>query len=161
MEEEIGVIKGKLALKIIYKKLNLRWNVFINMQLNFKEKGSGKPLLILHGFMGSLDNWHTLASQFGESHHVFSIDQRKHGKSPHTESHSIALMVSDLLEFIQTRSFEKVTLLGHSMGGKVVMQFALNYPNLVEKLIIVDISPKQYHPGHDDVFKAISAVDLT
>lgn len=131
------------------------------LDLNFKEYGSGDPLLILHGFMGSLDNWHTLANQFGSNRKVFTLDQRNHGKSPHTDKHSIALMVADLKHFIETQKLGSVSLIGHSMGGKVVMQFALEYPHMVEHLIVVDIAPRQYKRGHDDVFEAIFAVDLS
>lgn len=132
----------------------------MTIELNYKEYGSGKPLLIIHGFMGSLDNWHTLANQFALQHRVFTIDQRNHGKSPHTENHSIALMVADLKHFIESKDLPEVMLLGHSMGGKVVMAFALAYPHLVSKLIIVDIAPRVYKRGHDDVFEAIFSVDL-
>jgi esterase len=130
------------------------------MHLHYKEYGTGKPLLILHGFMGSLDNWHTLATQFGKTHRVFAIDQRNHGKSGHSERHTLALMVEDVRLFIAHHQLDKVAIIGHSMGGKVAMQFALNYPDLVEKLIVVDIAPKQYKRGHDDVFQAIFAVEL-
>lgn len=130
------------------------------MQLHYKQYGQGQPLLILHGFMGSLDNWHTLATQFGNSHSVFAIDQRNHGKSPHSEKHTLGLMVQDVKQFIETHQLEKVSIIGHSMGGKVAMQFALDYPYLVNKLIVVDIAPRQYKRGHDDVFKAILAVEL-
>ncbi len=130
------------------------------ISLHFKEYGQGEPLLILHGFMGSLDNWHSLATQFGAKCHVYTLDQRNHGKSPHREFHSIPLMVADLKQFIEENKLSKVSLIGHSMGGKVVMEFALRYPELVNKLIIVDIAPKQYQRGHDDVFEAIFAVDL-
>lgn len=130
------------------------------MDLNFKEYGSGEPLIILHGFMGSLDNWHTLATQFGKKYHVFSVDQRNHGKSQHSDTHTQDLMVADLKEFIESKKLTNLSLLGHSMGGKVVMKFALLYPTLVKRLIVVDIAPRQYKQGHDDVFEAIFAVDL-
>ncbi|MBU3663477.1 MAG: alpha/beta fold hydrolase [Bacteroidetes bacterium] len=130
------------------------------MKLNYKIYGAGKPLIILHGFMGSLDNWHSLATRFGESYQVFTVDQRNHGKSPHTEAHSIPLMVADLHAFIQSHNLENVSIIGHSMGGKVAMAFALQYPNLVEKIIVVDIAPRKYKRGHDDVFDAIFAINL-
>ncbi|MFY8019869.1 MAG: alpha/beta fold hydrolase, partial [Bacteroidia bacterium] len=129
--------------------------------MNYKEYGSGEPLLILHGFMGSLDNWHTLASKFGQSFRTFAIDQRNHGKSFHTETHSLQLMVDDLKEFISYHQLKNVNLLGHSMGGKVVMEFALQYPELTNKIIVADIAPRKYKPGHDDVFAALHAVDLS
>jgi esterase len=130
------------------------------MKLNYKSYGNGSPLLILHGFMGSLDNWHTLANQFAKDFQVFTIDQRNHGKSPHSNEHSIPLMVADLLEFLNDHNLHSVSIIGHSMGGKVAMQFALSYPDMVKNLIVVDIAPKQYKRGHDDVFEAIFAVDL-
>lgn len=130
------------------------------MKLNYKIYGAGNPLIILHGFMGSLDNWHSLATRFGESCQVFTVDQRNHGKSPHAEAHSIPLMVADLHAFIQTHNLENVSIIGHSMGGKVAMAFAFQYPNLVSKIIVVDIAPRKYMRGHDDVFDAIFAIDL-
>ncbi|MBW7845988.1 MAG: alpha/beta fold hydrolase [Bacteroidia bacterium] len=134
------------------------------MQLNFKEYGSGNNyLLILHGFLGSLDNWQTLATEWGNAGiHVFAIDQRNHGKSPHTNTHTIAQMVEDVKEFMTQNNIPQASILGHSMGGKVAMQFALSYASLTHKLIVADISPRAYRPGtNDDVFNAIENVDLT
>lgn len=133
------------------------------IELNYKEYGSGDHyLIILHGFLGSLDNWHSLATEFGNSGlHVFSLDLRNHGKSPHTESHSIQLMVDDLNDFMFQRGIEQSIILGHSMGGKVAMLFALQFSSLCTQLIVADIAPKQYKPGHDEVFNAIFEVDLT
>lgn len=134
------------------------------VELNYKEYGTGnKHLIILHGFLGSLDNWHTLANELANHGlHVWAVDQRNHGKSPHTSSHSIPLMVADLKLFIDTFCKGKAILLGHSMGGKTVMQFALNYPQQTEKLIVADIAPKPYRNGaHDEVFKAINHVNLS
>src|SRR4051812_48925651 len=121
------------------------------LHLNFKKYGEGeKKLVILHGFLGSLDNWHTLATEWSKSGiEVYTIDQRNHGKSPHTEHHSIELMVEDLKDFLQQQGLQKVSLLGHSMGGKVAMQFALSYPQLVDQLIIADMAPRAYKHGHD------------
>lgn len=132
----------------------------MRVKLHYKSYGNGEPLLIMHGFLGSLDNWHTLAGKFGLHHHVLAIDLRNHGKSPQTTNHSISLMVDDLLGLIDDLQLGQVTLLGHSMGGKVAMQFALDYPDRVSKLIVVDIAPRQYAKGHDDVFKAIFSVNI-
>ena len=131
------------------------------MQLNFKKLGSGDALIILHGFMGSLDNWQSLANEFAKSFEVYLIDARNHGKSPHTATHSIAEMVEDLFVFMQQQHISKAHIIGHSMGGKVAMQFAVNYPNSVNKLIVADIAAKKYGRGHDDVFEALYAIDLT
>lgn len=130
--------------------------------LNFKKYGNGSPsLLIIHGFLGSLDNWHTLASLWGEaSLTVYSLDMRNHGRSPHTATHTIADMVEDIYDFMHEHYIDEAILLGHSMGGKVVMQFALTYPEKVSRLIVADMAPREYKHGHDEVFKAIESVDL-
>jgi esterase len=133
------------------------------IQLNFKKYGEGATnLIILHGFLGSLDNWHTLATDWGKSYlTVYAIDQRNHGKSPHTDTHTIADMVDDLYNFMQQFHIDKAIILGHSMGGKVAMQFALSYPMQTEKLIVADMSPRAYKHGHDDVFNAIKSIELS
>lgn len=132
--------------------------------LHYKEYGSGNNyLLILHGFLGSLDNWHSLAAEWGrQGLHVFAIDQRNHGRSPHTDTHTIDDMVQDLAGFMKQHTIGRANVLGHSMGGKVAMQFALTYPGSVNRLIVADMAPRAYRPGaHDDVFRAINHVDLS
>jgi esterase len=132
------------------------------LELNFKEYGNGdKNLIILHGFLGSLDNWHTLATEWGKAGlHVWALDMRNHGKSPHTENHSLQLMVDDVNDFMFQHHINEASILGHSMGGKVAMLFAIQYPALCKKLIVADIAPREYRAGHDDVFDAIFQVDL-
>ncbi len=133
------------------------------MKLNYKEFGhdQDKIVVILHGLLGSLDNWQSLARRLSEKYHVITVDQRNHGKSPHDDSMSYELMAADIQEFLDGLNFPSVYLMGHSMGGKVAMQFALNYPDRVEKMIVVDVAPKAYGRGHDDVFSALFAVDLS
>jgi esterase len=132
------------------------------VHLNFKKYGEGhETLIIIHGFLGSLDNWHTLATEFSKDFTVYTLDMRNHGKSPHTESHNIRLMVSDLAEFMEQQNIASANILGHSMGGKVAMQFAFDYTDKVEKLIVADIAPRQYKRGHDSVLEALQAVDFT
>lgn len=130
--------------------------------LNFKEYGSGdNNLIVLHGFLGSLDNWHTLATEWGNSGlHVYTLDLRNHGRSPHTEEHTLQLMVDDINDFMFEHHIDQTAVLGHSMGGKVAMLFALQYPTLCTKLIVADMAPRAYKPGHDDVFDAIFQVSL-
>jgi esterase len=132
------------------------------LQLHFKTYGEGTTnLIILHGFLGSLDNWHTLATEWGKAGLcVWSLDLRNHGKSPHTEEHSLQLMVDDLNDFMFQQQLTSAVILGHSMGGKVAMLFALQYPDLCEKLIVADMAPRAYKPGHDEVFDAIFSLDL-
>lgn len=132
------------------------------MKLNFKSFGeeNAPPLLILHGLFGMLDNWQTLGRKFAEKYHVFLIDQRNHGKSPHSLEFDYYLMAEDLAEFMDEHQLETAHLIGHSMGGKTVMQFAVDHPNRVEKLVVVDIVPENYPAGHEDIFKALFEVNI-
>jgi esterase len=131
------------------------------MNLNFKVLGSGYPLIILHGLMGSLDNWQTTAKQLSTHFQVYIVDQRNHGRSPHSKEFTYELLVSDILEFMQQHHIEKADMIGHSMGGKTVMKLALEHPGKVNKLIVVDVAPVEYEDRHSAVFKALFAVDLT
>ena len=130
------------------------------MDLNFKVFGEGKPLVILHGLLGSLDNWQSLAKKFAESRKVYLIDQRNHGKSPHLEDHDYPSMVADLKAFLEKNEIENADLLGHSMGGKTVMGIAVEYPFLVNKLIVVDIAPRHYPVHHDQILAGLNAVNF-
>jgi esterase len=128
--------------------------------LNFKELGSGPPLVMLHGLFGSSDNWLGVAPKLARQSRVFLLDLRNHGHSPHSEAMDYSLMAADLAEFLDAHRLDRVNLLGHSLGGKVAMQFALTYPARVEKLIIVDMAPRPYSPEHAPIFKALMALDL-
>lgn len=130
------------------------------LPLNFKIYGSGDPIIILHGFMGSLDNWQTFAKQLAEDYMVITVDQRNHGKSPHDDDFSYDLMAEDLKELMEAEWIHKAVIMGHSMGGKVAMKFTMLYPEMVEKLIVVDIAPKLYPRGHNDVLEAMNAVPI-
>jgi len=92
---------------------------------------------------------------------VFALDQRNHGRSPHSDTFDYQVMADDLKEFMQQQGLSSTHLLGHSMGGKTAMQFAVTYPDKVDKLIAVDIAPKAYPAGHDEVFDALFALDVT
>ncbi len=130
------------------------------MQLNFQSYGTGFPLLILHGLFGSLDNWQTISRQLGESYQVFALDLRNHGSSPHSDIFSYEDMAGDVREFMQTHGLARAHLLGHSLGGKTAMEFALRHPALVQKLIVADIAPKSYPPSHVPIFEALLSLDL-
>lgn len=131
------------------------------MELNYKKYGNApETLIIIHGFLGSLDNWHTLATAFGKHFSVYTIDMRNHGKSPHSANHNIELMVNDLALFMEQHQIQSAHILGHSMGGKVAMQFAFNFTDKIEKLIVADIAPRQYKRGHDLIFEALNAVNF-
>lgn len=123
--------------------------------------GQGKPLVILHGFLGSGDNWKTLAKQFAsDGFEVHLIDQRNHGRSFHSEAFSYELMVEDLKEYSVENKLETFNLLGHSMGGKVAMLFAVTYPERVEKLIIADIGVKEYPQHHQTILDGLTALSV-
>ncbi len=130
------------------------------MNLHFRSYGSGPPLIILHGLLGSLDNWATLARRWGQSFHVLSFDARNHGRSPHSATMTLEAMVEDLHGFMARQSIPTSPLLGHSMGGSTVMHFAVTYPALVDALVVVDIAPRPYGRSHDVIFNAISGLDL-
>lgn len=130
------------------------------MKLFFRKLGSGKPLFILHGLFGSSDNWQTLGKQFAENYTVYFIDQRNHGRSPHDPEENYAVMSDDLLELMNDENLNKVILLGHSMGGKTAMHFAISHPERVEKLIVVDIGPKKYPVTNQHIIDALEKVNL-
>ncbi len=124
-------------------------------------KGEGKPLLILHGYFGMSDNWKTLGNQFAKDYQVHLIDQRNHGRSFHEYEFNYEVLVDDLYNYIQHYQLEEVYLIGHSMGGKTAMLFAVTYPELIDKLIVVDISPKEYKPHHNAILAGLNSVDFT
>lgn len=121
--------------------------------------GSGRPLLILHGLFGSLDNWKTLGNKFAENYEVYLIDQRNHGKSPHSDVFDYQAMSDDLIEFVEDHYLRGTFVIGHSMGGKTVMNFA-QHCNLVDKIVIADIAPKAYPPHHIALIEAMEKIDL-
>ncbi len=131
------------------------------MKLAYREYGQGTPLIILHGLFGQSDNWNTLAKGFAEKgFRVFTLDQRNHGLSPHSDLWSYNHMAEDLKEFIEEHQLQKPILLGHSMGGKTVMYFNYLFPTIASKVIICDIAARAYPPHHNEVLKALHAVDF-
>lgn len=130
------------------------------MKLNYKEYGRGEPVIILHGLFGTLDNWQTMARQLAGDYSVFTLDQRNHGRSPHTEVHDYHSMAEDLKQFMESHWMFNASIIGHSMGGKTAMQFALEHPDMVKKLVVVDIAPKAYPGSHHDIFDAFLSLEL-
>lgn len=128
------------------------------MKLNFDQTGSGPGLIILHGLFGSASNFRTLAKQFGEHYTVYCLDLRNHGKSPHDDEISFEAMASDIIEFMDNHDIEKTAVMGHSLGGKVAMQIALNHPSRISKLIAGDIAPVEYPHHHDRIFEGLNEV---
>jgi len=132
------------------------------MDLNFKKLGEGtQPLIILHGLFGSSDNWLTIAKKLADDYEIFILDQRNHGDSPHNEVHTYEAMAEDLATFIEAHHIKNPYIIGHSMGGKTAMHFAVSHPDLFDKLIIVDIAPRAYPVHHDQILDGLKSIDLT
>ena len=131
------------------------------MKLHYKKYGSdGPPLLVLHGLLGSRGNWHTLSrTAFREVATVYALDQRNHGRSPHTDRIDYPTMAADVRSFLSRHALGAAALLGHSMGGKTAMQTALRYPERVDRLIVVDMAPRAYPPQHLDLLEALARID--
>jgi len=122
--------------------------------------GEGQPFLILHGFLGMSDNWKTLGNKFAEAgFQVHLLDQRNHGRSPHTPEMNYEVLATDISDYCQSHNLKNIILLGHSMGGKAAMLAAGKYPDLIDKLIVVDISPKYYAPHHDQIMEGLTALE--
>ncbi len=132
------------------------------MKLFYREFGTGQPVIILHGLFGQSDNWVTVGRRIADQFHVFIPDQRNHGQSPHTPVHSFPAMADDLADFIDEHQIENPILIGHSMGGKVAMTYALENPAKVMKLAIIDISPRRYpeRVTHTQVISQMLSIDL-
>lgn len=131
------------------------------MKLYFNKYGEGKPMLIFHGLFGSGDNWTTHAKKWAENGFcVYTIDQRNHGRSSHSDEMNYQLMRDDAIDLIAEENLRDIILLGHSMGGKTVMHVAQELEFLIEKLIVVDMGVKRYPRHHDAVFQALRSVPL-
>jgi esterase len=131
------------------------------MDLNFKKIGKGPAIVVLHGLFGMSDNWMSVAKKMSPEYSFYLLDLRNHGRSPHSSNMTYDLMTSDLKLFFEKHNLSEVVLLGHSMGGKVAMNFSVKYPYFLKKLIVVDTSLKKYPSSHFiDFLNAMLAVDL-
>lgn len=130
------------------------------MKLFYREYGQGKPMIILHGLMGSSDNWLPQARLLAEQYHVYVIDQRNHGQSPHSDELSYQALANDLHEFITEHQLKNPVIIGHSMGGKTAMNFAIAHQDMLSALIVVDIAPKAYEVRHDYIVEGLKAVPI-
>ncbi|MFD2909875.1 alpha/beta fold hydrolase [Flavobacterium ardleyense] len=132
------------------------------MILNSRIEGEGKPMVVIHGFLGMNDNWKSLGTQFAaQGFQVHALDLRNHGKSFHSSDFSYDIMAEDVKKYCEFYQLTDVVLLGHSMGGKVAMLLASTYPDLVSKLIVADIGPKYYAPHHQTILEGLSAIDFS
>jgi esterase len=130
--------------------------------LHSRIEGEGMPLMIIHGFLGTSDNWKTLAGQYvANGFQVHAIDMRNHGKSFHSDDFTYNDMVRDLVEYCNENNIAKADIIGHSMGGKAAMFFAVQHPEMVNRLVVADIGPKYYRPHHQDILAGLNAVDFS
>jgi pimeloyl-ACP methyl ester carboxylesterase len=125
-------------------------------------------MFILHGLYGSSDNWVTIAKNLSEKYTVYLPDQRNHGQSPHSDEHNYELMSKDLNELIIDLNIKKLFLVGHSMGGKVAVNFVLKWPEKINSLVIIDVSPfrypysaNKYFEEHKHILESVLSIDLT
>lgn len=124
--------------------------------------GDGPPLLILHGFLGMSDNWKTLGNKYAENgFQVHLIDQRNHGRSFHSEDFDYTFLARDVMNYMEHHTLDKAHVLGHSMGGKTAMQFAVTCSERVDKLLVADIAPKYYPPHHHEIISALKTLDFS
>ncbi len=137
------------------------------MELYHKELGQGEPIIILHGLYGSSDNWVKIAKGLETTNKIYLLDLRNHGKSPHSDEFCIRCMADDLREFATKNNLNNFILMGHSLGGKVSMEFATNNSEMLKKLIIVDIAPRNYineefaqRNNHTQIVNLLKDVDL-
>jgi len=138
------------------------------MKLFYRKYGNGPPLVILHGLYGSSDNWVTIAKNLSDTYSVYLPDQRNHGQSPHDSRHDYDSMRDDLFELIQSLKIKKFFLAGHSMGGKTALSFALKWPEMLDGLLIADISPfvnestrHHVYNEHLTILTTMLSIDLT
>ena len=130
------------------------------MRLNFQVHGDGLPLILVHGLLGALDNWRSMSKRLATRYRVYSVDLRNHGHSPHSEMMNYSVMAQDLSEFFNAHSIESAFILGHSLGGKIAMQLALESPARVDKLIVADMAPKSYLPVHRPLLVTLRQLNL-
>jgi len=124
--------------------------------------GSGKPpLIVLHGLLGSSRNWQSTGADLAARYHVLALDLRNHGRSPHSDEMTFDAMAADVLGWMTSQGIARATLMGHSLGGKVAMLIACRHPERIERLVVVDVAPKDYDlMGHQNDFAALNELDL-
>lgn len=132
-----------------------------NITLNYKILGEGQPVVVLHGLFGMLDNLQLFAKGLADKDFmVFLVDQRDHGRSPHTNEFSYSVLSEDLLHFTESQWLHQTIIIGHSMGGKTTLQFLVDHPGIVTKAVIIDIGIKKYPGGHENILEALQALSL-
>jgi len=130
------------------------------MRLHYEAWGEGPAFLFLHGFLGSGDNWRSIARSLGLPARYYLVDLRNHGRSPHVPEHSYPAMMEDVLELLEAEGLSEAIILGHSMGGRVGMLLAMHHPQRVRGLIVGDISPGAHAPVHLPLLETLMSINL-
>ncbi len=124
------------------------------------KNGEGTPLIILHGLFGMSDNWYTLGKKYAETRPVYLVDLRNHGDSFHSDEMNLKLMAEDIHQYLIAHNISSCFIMGHSLGGKVTLEFLNQFADLVKKAIVVDILPKKYPPHHQNIIKGLKTIDF-
>lgn len=132
----------------------------LNYRIYGELSASSTPLIVLHGLLGALDNWHTFATKYSTTQAIIAIDMRNHGNSPHVSGMTYQLMVDDVLDLLNYSNIQYFDLMGHSMGGKAGMVLATQHPERVKHLVVVDIAPVAYRPRLQNLLHAMNALPL-
>jgi esterase len=125
-----------------------------------QEFGAGPPVVLLHGLLGSADNWRPVAMRLAENFHVLAIDQLNHGSAPQVEAMDYSRMAADVASVLQAHGVNRAYVVGHSMGGKTAMQLALDFPEGVDRLVVADIAPRAYPQPQAAIIRALLALKL-
>lgn len=133
----------------------------MSVPLAFSEYGDGPPLVIMHGLFGSARNWRTIAERLADSYHVYAVDLRNHGESGHADTMTFSEMIDDLRVFLDAQGLERPAIIGHSVGGKVAMLFALLYGQHLDRVVVVDIAPFAYAHTYLPEVQAMRGVDAS
>jgi esterase len=134
--------------------------MYMSVELNGRVTGEGRPLILLHGLFGSVDNLGAVARGLEDGWQIHALDLRNHGGSPHTDTMDYPSMAEDVLAYMDRQGLDQAAVLGHSMGGKVAMQLALTAGDRIERIIVADIAPVTYRPRHDAILEGLTSVDL-
>ena len=130
------------------------------ISLNYKKIGEGDPVIILHGLFGMLDNWQSFGKQLAKDYEVYLVDQRDHGRSPHTQAFDYRVLATDIRDFMRQHDIRTARIVGHSMGGRTAMNVALLYPEIVDQLLVVDMGVKTYQGGHEYIIEALQSIPI-
>lgn len=130
------------------------------MILHYQLTGSGPAVVLIHGLFGSFENLGSIARALSDDFQIINIDVRNHGRSAHSDAMNYPLLAADLAETLAQLQMTPFAIVGHSMGGKIAMEYALSYPDAVARLVLADIAPVSYHPRHHSIFAGLSNVDL-